>query len=199
MSADPTAPLQVGVVIASSRPQRVGPAVADWVMEGTAERDPAVAAYRLVDLAALDLPNYDEPEPAASGHYTQEHTRRWSGIVAGLDGFVVVTPEYNRGIPGQLKNAIDFLYAEWNDKAAAIVCYGSSGGLRAAEQLKLVLGEVQVATVRAQVSISIYDDMTDFTTMSPRGHQAGSRATMLGQLERWAGALRTLRAPKSGG
>jgi NAD(P)H-dependent FMN reductase len=191
-------PLQIGVVVASSRPHRVGPTIAAWVMEGAAERDLAVAAYRLVDLAELDLPNYDEPEPAAAGHYTREHTRRWSGVVSGLDGFVFVTPEYNRGIPGQLKNAVDFLYAEWNDKAAAIVCYGSSTGLRAAEQLKLVLGEVQVATVRAQVALSIFDDLREFTQMAPRDFQAANRSTMFDQLERWAGALRTLRAAEAG-
>jgi NAD(P)H-dependent FMN reductase len=184
-------PLRIAVVIASSRPERVGPAVAEWVYAGTQQR--AGVTYDLVDLAEEDLPNLDEPEPASSGNYTQEHTRAWSEKVTGYDGFVFVTPEYNRGIPGQLKNALDFLYAEWNDKAAGIVCYGSSGGLRAAEQLKLVLGELQVATVRAQVSVSIYDDMADFSRMTPRDFQARNLQTMLEQTERWAGALRTLR------
>lgn len=185
-----TSPLRLAVVVASSRPGRVGPAVAEWVVKGTVGREPA---YELVDLASQNLPNLDEPEPASSGRYTQEHTRAWASLVSGFDGFVFVTPEYNRSIPGQLKNALDFLYAEWNDKAAGIVCYGSSGGLRAAEQLKLVLGELQVATVRAQVSLSIYDDMVDFRHLDPRDYQAGNRASMLDQLERWAGALRTLR------
>lgn len=184
-------PLRIAVVIASSRPERVGPAVAEWVYAGTQQR--AGVTYDLVDLAEEDLPNLDEPEPASSGNYTQEHTRAWSEKVTGYDGFVFVTPEYNRGVPGQLKNALDFLYAEWNDKAAGIVCYGSSGGLRAAEQLKLVLGELQVATVRAQVSVSIYDDMADFRRMTPRDFQARNLQTMLEQTERWAGALRALR------
>lgn len=184
-------PLRIAVVIASSRPHRVGPTVAAWVYAGTRDRDGAT--YELVDLAEQDLPNLDEPEPAASGHYTQAHTRAWSEKVSSYDGFVFVTPEYNRGLPGQLKNALDFLYAEWNDKAAGIVCYGSSGGLRAAEHLKSVLGELQVATVRAQVSMSIYDDMVDFAEMSPRDFQAGNLSTMLDQTERWARALQTLR------
>lgn len=188
---EPESPLRIAVVIASSRPQRVGPTVAAWVMEQIGQREGAT--YDLVDLAEQDLPNLDEPEPASSGRYTQEHTRAWAERIAGYDGFVVVTPEYNRGMPGQLKNALDFLYAEWNDKAAGIVAYGSSGGLRVVEQLKSVLGELQVATVRAQVSISIYDDMRDFTVMTPRDFQAGNLAEMLRQLERWAGALRTLR------
>jgi len=186
-----TTPLTMAVVIASSRPQRVGPAVAKWVHRATAQREHA--SYDLVDLAAQNLPNYDEPQPASSGQYTQEHTRAWSEKISSYDGFVFVTPEYNRGIPGQLKNALDFLYAEWNDKAAGIVAYGSSGGLRAAEHLKSVLGELQVATVRAQVSLSIFDDMRDFSEMAPRDFQAGNVQTMLEQTERWAGALRGLR------
>lgn len=189
------APLKIAVVIASSRPERVGPAVAEWVYAGTRER--ADVTYELVDLAEEDLPNIDEPEPASSGNYTQPHTRAWARKVAGYDAFVFVTPEYNRGIPGQLKNALDFLYAEWNDKAAGLVVYGSSGGLRCAEALKSVLGELQIATVRAQVSVSIYDDMADFSTMTPRDFQAANRQTMFDQTERWAGALRPLREASS--
>lgn len=185
-------PLSIAVVIASSRPQRVGPAVAAWVMEQLQERG-GEHRYDLIDLADQQLPNLDEPEPAASGNYTQPHTTAWSELISEYDGFVFVTPEYNRGIPGQLKNALDYLYAEWNDKAAGIVAYGSSAGLRAVEQLKSILGELQIATVRAQVNISIYDDMTDFVRMSPRDYQPRNLAAMLDQLERWAGALRTLR------
>ncbi|MGB3764407.1 MAG: NAD(P)H-dependent oxidoreductase [Ornithinimicrobium sp.] len=184
-------PLKIAVLIASSRPQRVGPAVAEWVFAATKDR--ADASYELVDLADQDLPNLDEGQPAAAQHYTQDHTKAWSEKIAGYDGFIFVTPEYNRGIPGQLKNALDFLYAEWNDKAAGIVCYGSSGGLRAAEQLKTTLGELQIATVRAQVSVSIFDDMKDYSVMAPRDFQAGSLQTLMDQTERWAGALKPLR------
>ena len=187
------APLRIAVIIASSRPERVGPAVARWVMEGTEKRE--AATYELVDLAEQGLPNLDEPEPASSGSYVQPHTRRWADKVAGYDAFVFVTPEYNHGIPGQLKNALDFLYAEWNDKVAGIVCYGSNGGFRAAEQLKLTLNELQVAVVRAQVELSTYDDMADQSEMVPRDYQPGKRSTMLTAVERWAGALRPLREP----
>lgn len=183
--------LLLAVIIASSRPQRVGPTVAQWIHDATEQREHAT--YDLIDLADQDLPNLDEGEPAASQNYTQDHTKAWAAKVASYDGFVFVTPEYNRGIPGQLKNALDFLYAEWNDKAAGIVCYGSSGGLRAAEQLKQILGELQVATVRAQVSVSIFDDMQNFTEMTPRDFQARNIQTMLDQTERWAGALKPLR------
>lgn len=184
-------PPVIGVVTCSTRPQRVGPTIAAWVVEQTVGR--AGATYEPIDLADQGLPLLDEPEPASSGNYTREHTRRWSAVVERLDGFVFVTPEYNRGVPAALKNALDFLYAEWNTKAAGLVVYGSSGGLRAAEQLKSVLGELQVVTVRPQVSISIYDDMVDFTELALRDYQAGNAARMLDDVERYATALRPLR------
>lgn len=187
--------LVIGVIICSTRPARVGPTIASWVVEQTLGR--SGARYVAIDLADQGLPLLDEPEPASSGNYTQEHTRRWAGVIEPLDGFVFVTPEYNRGLPGALKNALDFLYAEWNTKAAGLVVYGSSGGLRVAEQLKSVLGELQVVTVRPQVSISIYDDMVDFTDLDLRDFQAGNAATMLDHVERYAAALKTLRTERT--
>ena len=184
----------IGVITCSTRTARVGPTIAAWVLEQTVGR--TGARYVAIDLADQGLPLLDEPEPASSGNYTQEHTRRWSAVVEALDGFVFVTPEYNRGMPGALKNALDFLYAEWNTKAAGLVVYGSSGGLRVAEQLKSVLGELQVVAVRPQVSISIYDDMVDFTELALRDFQAGNAATMLDQVEEYASALRLLRAER---
>ena len=184
-------PLKIAVIIASSRPERAGPNVAQWVMQGTTNRK--AATYDLIDLAEQDLPNLDEPEPASSGNYTRPHTQAWAEKVAGYDAFVFVTPEYNHGIPGQLKNALDFLYAEWNDKVAGIVCYGSNGGFRAAEQLKLTLNELQIAVVRAQVELSTYDDMRELREMTPRDYQPAKRKAMLAAVERWAEALRTLR------
>ncbi|MBO1754957.1 NADPH-dependent FMN reductase [Allobranchiibius sp. CTAmp26] len=184
-------PLSVAVVVCSTRPERVGPAVAQWVMDQVANR--ADATYELVDLADQDLPLLDEPQPASAQEYTKDHTKAWSRKIAGYDGFVFVFPEYNRGLPAAFKNALDFLYVEWNDKVAGMVCYGSSEGLRAAEQLKQVLGELQIATVRGQVAISTYDDMQDYSKMTPRPYQASNLDTMLTQLVRWGGALKTLR------
>ena len=182
----------IGIITCSTRPNRVGPTIASWVLEQTVGR--SGASYVAIDLADQGLPLLDEPEPASSGNYTRDHTRRWATAIDRLDGFVFVTPEYNRGMPGALKNALDFLYAEWNTKAAGLVVYGSSGGLRVAEQLKSVLGELQVVTVRSQVSISIYDDMVDFTQLDLRDFQAGNAATMLDQVEQYAASLKTMRA-----
>lgn len=184
--------LRIAIIIGSTRPDRVGPTIAEWAFQRAAERRDA--AYDLIDLAHVGLPLLDEPEPAAARHYTHEHTKRWSRLIESYDGYVFVTPEYNRGMAASLKNAIDFLYDEWNDKAAGIICYGSSGGLRSGEQLKSTLGEVQIATVRAQVSLSIYDDMVDFVELRPRAHQQGNLDAMLDQLLRWGRAMRGLRA-----
>ncbi len=140
-----------------------------------------------------DLPLYNQE----SDSDPPEQYRRFRDAIGAADGILFVTPEYNRGLPAALKNALDFLYAEWNTKAAGIVCYGSSGGLRAAEHLKSVLGELQIATVRAQVSLSIYDDMTELTQMSPRDYQARNLHTMMDQLSSWAGALRPERVSQT--
>lgn len=184
--------LRIAVIIGSTRPDRVGPTIAEWAYARAVERGDA--SYDLIDLAQVGLPLLDEPEPASAHHYTKEHTGRWSRLIDMYDAFVFVSPEYNRGVPAALKNAIDFLYSEWNDKAAGLIVYGSSGGLRAGEALKSTLGEVQIATVRAQVSLSIYDDMRDFVELTPRDYQLGNLDAMLDSLLRWGSAMRALRA-----
>ena len=123
--------LKVGIVLGSTRPNRVGEAVAQWVLELASRRNDA--AYELVDIRDFDLPLLDEPIPPSQGKYTHPHTKRWAEKIGGFDAFVFVTPEYNHSTSGALKNAIDFLYKEWNNKAAAFVSYGSAGGVRAVE------------------------------------------------------------------
>ena len=125
--------------------------------------------------------------------YSRPHTKAWAAKIAPFDAFVFVTPEYNHGTSGALKNAIDFLFLEWNDKAAGFVGYGSVGGARAVEQLRLVMGEIKVAAVRAQVALSLYTDFENFTTFKPGPHQEKAVRAMLDDLIPWAGALRALR------
>ena len=108
------------------------------------------AEFEFVDIADFKLPLLDEPVPPSMGQYTHEHTKTWAKKIASFDGYVFVTPEYNHGISGALKNAIDYLYREWNNKAAGFVSYGSANGVRAVEHLRLVMAELMVATVRAQ-------------------------------------------------
>lgn len=188
--------VRIAIVLGSTRPGRRGEAVAHWVLEQAAARDDA--EYALLDLADFPLPHLDEPMPPSSGTYEYEHTKRWSEAVSGFDGFVFVTPEYNRAPSGVLKNALDYLYAEWNDKAAGIVSYGASAaGLRAAEALRLVLGELQIADVRQSVGFSLIHDFENFATFAPGPQHARHLAVQLDQLVAWATALRGVRHDKA--
>ncbi len=136
----------------------------------------------------------DEPVPPSLGQYSQQHTKTWAAKIASFDAYVFVTPEYNHGIPGALKNAIDYLYGEWNNKAAGFVSYGSALGARSVESLRLVMGELQVADVRAQVMLSLFTDFENFTTFKPAALHEKNVNTMLDQLVAWGGALKTLRS-----
>jgi NAD(P)H-dependent FMN reductase len=183
--------LAVGIITGSTRPGRKSPEVAKWVLELAKRRNDA--EYELVDIKDFELPLLDESIPPAMGKYQQPHTKRWAAKIASLDAFIFVSPEYNHGIPAALKNAIDFLFAEWNHKAAGFVSYGSAGGARAVEQLRLVLAEVHVATVRAQVLLSLKTDFESFTVFKPAPHHEKSVAMVLDQVVAWGGALKQLR------
>ena len=183
--------LKVGIITGSTRPNRKSADVAKWVLEAARKRGDA--EYELVDIKDFELPLLDEPMPPSMGGYQQPHTKRWAAKVASLDAFVFVSPEYNHGIPAALKNAIDFLFAEWKDKAAGFVSYGGAGGARAVEQLRLVLAEVHVATVRAQVLLSMWTDFENFTTFKPGSSHEKSVGAMLDQVVAWGGALKPLR------
>lgn len=187
--------IQIAIIIGSTRPGRKAPAVAEWVHEHAKARSDA--RFELVDLEAFDLPLLDEPVPPSRGQYTQPHTLAWAAKVASFDGFVFVTPEYNHGPSGALKNAIDFLYREWNDKAAGFVGYGGTGAIRAVEQLRLVLAEVKVATVRSQVALSFANDFENHSALKPAPHQSKALGAMLDQVVAWSAALKPLRAAPS--
>lgn len=186
--------LRVAIILGSTRPGRNGEAVAKWVYEIAKKRPDAEMEY--VDIKDFNLPFLDEPIPPSRGQYTKEHTKKWSAKIDSFDAFVFVAAEYNHGIPGALKNAIDFLYKEWNNKVAGFVGYGSAGGVRSVEQLRLVMAELQVATVRAQVQLSLFHDFENFSIFTPAPYQEKSVDTMLDQVMAWAGALKTLRTKK---
>ena len=142
--------LKVGIILGSTRPGRNGEAVSRWMYETANKRSDA--DFEVVDIRDFNLPLLDEPIPPSMGQYTKEHTKIWSAKIDSFDAYVFVTAEYNHGIPGALKNAIDFLFKEWNNKVAGFVSYGGAGGVRAVEQLRLVMAELKVATVRTQGS-----------------------------------------------
>jgi NAD(P)H-dependent FMN reductase len=183
---------KIAVILGSTRPGRNGKAVADWVLDIAKQRGDA--DYELVDIADYALPHLDEIVPPSLGQYSQPHTLAWAEKIASFDGFVFVTPEYNHSTSGALKNAIDFLYAEWNNQAAGFVSYGSAGGTRAVEHLRLVMAELQVADVRAQVALSLFTDFENFSTFTPAPHHEQALGTVLDQVLAWSTALAELRA-----
>lgn len=184
---------RIGIILGSTRPGRNGEAVARWVLDIAKQRGDA--EFELIDLLDYNLPHLDEAMPPSLGQYTNPHTLAWAETIDRFDGFVFVTPEYNHSTSGALKNAIDFLYREWNNKAAGFVSYGSAGGTRAVEHLRLVAGELQIADVRAQVALSLFTDFENFSTFKPGAHQAAAVNTMLDQLVAWSNALAPLREP----
>ncbi len=186
--------VKLAIIIGSTRPGRIGEGVGKWVYEIAGKRTDA--SFELIDLKDYDLPLLDEPVPPSRGQYSKEHTKKWAAKIAEFDGFIFVTPEYNHGTSGALKNAIDFLYAEWNNKAAGFVGYGSAGGARAVEQLRLVMAEVQIATVRAQVMLSLFTDFENYSVFKPASHHEKTLNTVFDQVIAWAGALKPLRHEK---
>ena len=183
--------VKLAIIVGSTRPGRVGEAVARWVFELAQKR--TAAQFELVDIKDFNLPLLDEPVPPSMGQYSKPHTKTWAAKIDSFDGYVFVTPEYNHGTSGALKNAIDFLYREWNNKAAGFVSYGSAGGARAVESLRLVMGELQIADVRNQVMLSLFTDFENYTVFKPDPRHEKSLAGMLDQLIAWSGAMQTLR------
>ena len=189
---------KIGIILGSTRPGRNGEAVARWAFDLASKRTDA--EFELVDLADYPLPHLDEPMPPSVGNYANQHTRDWSEKIASFDAYVFITPEYNHSTSAVLKNAIDFLYQEWNNKACAFVSYGASaGGARAVEHLRLVAGELQMADVRGQVALSLFTDFENFTAFNPHERHEGLLTTMLDQVIAWGAALRTVREAKTAG
>jgi NAD(P)H-dependent FMN reductase len=181
----------IGIILGSTRPGRNGEAVAKWVLDVAAKRTDA--QFELVDLLDYNLPHLDEAAPPSFGQYTQPHTIAWAEKIKSFDGFIIVTPEYNHSTSGALKNAIDFLFAEWNNKAVGFVSYGSVGGTRAVEHLRLIAGELMMADVRAQVALSLFQDFENFSKFLPSERQEQALGTVLDQTVAWSAALAPLR------
>ena len=183
---------RIAIIVGSTRPGRKAAAVAGWIHGVAAERDDA--AFDILDLADFALPHLDEASPPITGRYEHAHTRAWSAAIARYDGYVFVTPEYNHSTSGALKNAIDFLFAEWNDKACGFVSYGVHGGTRAVEHLRLVAGELKLADVRSQVALTLGGELRDGAVIAdPR--QLDAASAMLDEVVAWSQALERLRRP----
>lgn len=144
---------KIKVILGSVRTNRAGKSIADWVMRQT-EKYQGSLSFELIDLKKINLPFLDEPvSPMSSDNYTHEHTKKWSKVIGEANGFVFVTPEYNRGYSPVLKNAIDFLYNEWKGKPVAFVGYGGSGARNSITQLRVILNFIGMTPLEDQVGI----------------------------------------------
>ena len=177
--------LKIGIILGSTRQGRVSPQVGKWV-KGIADQR-GDADYEIVDISDYNLPflgTTDGSEPGIAA---------WNQKLASLDGFVFVVQEYNHSITGALKNALDFAREAWNDKAAGIVSYGSTGGARAAEHLRGILGELKVADVRTHPTLSLFTDFENGSVFKPADLHQTNMTAMLDEVIAWSGALKTLR------
>jgi NAD(P)H-dependent FMN reductase len=182
------------VIIGSTRPGRVGPAVADWIIDRARAQDHF--EVRVADLAVIGLPIFNEAKHPRFGQYEHQHTKDWSAIVGPADAFVFVIPEYNYGFNAATKNAIDYLNAEWANKPAGIVSYGGvAAGTRATQMLKQVLSAVRVVPVNDAVNIPfVHQHLDEEGRFKPTEIMEDSATVMLNELARWSGALGTLRS-----
>ncbi|NQX62779.1 NADPH-dependent FMN reductase [Paenibacillus qinlingensis] len=177
--------LKIGIILGSTRQGRVSPQVGEWVKSIADGRGDA--EYEIVDIAEYKLPFFGE------GTGEEPGLAAWNTKLEGLDGFVFVVQEYNHSITGALKNALDSAREPWNNKAAGIVSYGSTGGARAAEHLRGILGELLVADVRVHPTFSLFTDFENFSVFKPADLHKDNVNAMLDQVKAWSGALKTLR------
>lgn len=176
--------LKIGIIIGSTRIGRLGDQVANWVGDNLKNHQAVVT--EIIDLRDYHLPFLGESEDLSA-------VKKWNELLATFDGFIFVAAEYNHGMTGVLKNAIDSAKDPWFNKVAGIVSYGSSYGARSAEQLRLVLAEVQVATVRNQVLLSLFTDVENFKTFKPNPMHKNNLEAMVTQMVAWGNKLKELR------
>lgn len=188
--------LKIGVIIGTTRPGRNGEKVTDWFKSVTQEYKDMEFEY--IDLAHVELPFFDEPVPPsmANKQYQNEHTKAWSKHIDGLDGFVIITPEYNRGPAAVLKNALDYLNPEWHNKPVAFVGYGTNGGVRAIEQLRSNAIELQMNPIREHVALPLFNFMQEDGSLSIPDNFNHTAHTMLDQLKWWGETLKAARTER---
>lgn len=189
---------RIGVIISSTRDTRFADKPTQWLMEKV--RDHAGLDFALIDLRDHDLPFFNEPASNLWMPSSDPRSVAWQETLAGFDGFIFVVAEYNRSITGALKNALDQAYKEWNRKPFGALAYGSMGGTRALEHLRLIGIELQIVPLRNAVHIG----GADFFKVSPLGANApmteieanleGSLKAMLDELAWWAGTLQAAQA-----
>lgn len=184
--------LKLHVVIASTRPGRIGLPIGSWAYEGA--RAHGKFDVELVDLKETALPLFDEPKHPRLKDYQHEHTKRWSAKVSEADAFVLVTPEYNFSTAPTLLNAITYLFHEWAYKPAAFVSYGGlSGGLRAVQMAKQTLTSLKIMPMVESVTLPFAMKQVEGEVFKASEQNDAALKAMLDETLRWAAALKPLR------
>jgi NAD(P)H-dependent FMN reductase len=187
----------ISVIIGSIREGRFSEKPARWILQQLKKREGVDA--RLLDLRDFPMPFFDQPVPPSrpgKQPYADENVKKWTAAIAESDGFVFVTPEYNYGAPAVLKNAIDWVYPEWNRKAAGFVSYGAAMGVRSVQQLRETAIELQLAPVRSSVHIPIPTLWAHYKGGDVAAGLAdleGPAAKLIDDLLWWTAALKTAR------
>lgn len=176
--------LKIGIILGSTREGRVSPQVGKWVKELADQRSDAI--YEIVDIKDFDLPLLGTSSDTSG-------IMKWQEKINELDGFVFIVQEYNHSLAASLKNALDLCYEQWNNKSAGVVSYGSIGGARAAEHLRTILAELQVADVRTQVLLSLFTDFEKGSVFKPQDLHLKNLQVLFEQVNAWARALKTIR------
>lgn len=181
--------MKIGVILGSIREGRFGQGVADWVMEQIANYDAGDATFELIDLKAFNVPLLEVATvpAAANKQYDDENVTAWSKAIDACDAFIFITAEYNHGVPGAFKNAVDQLGGEWQGKTVAFVSYGAAEGLRSVEQWRQIVANFDMRDIRTQVSFSIFNEAQD-GAFAPNERRAGEFTALLDSL------LKTARA-----
>ena len=183
------------IIIAGTRPGRVGPSVASWINE----RAIAHGGFdvELIDLAEVNLPMFDEPKHPRFRQYVHQHTKDWSATIDRADAFIFVVPEYNYGFNAAIKNAIDYLNAEWQHKPVGFVSYGGvAAGTRAVQMLKQVVTTLKMVPMFDAVNIPFVQQFLDADRkLQPNDIMEAAATAMLDELVRWTASLRALRQP----
>lgn len=190
--------IKIQVIIGSTRQGRFGDKPAKWIFGKLKEKEGVEA--ELIDLRDWPLPFFDEPVSPSmmegqKADYVSSTGKKWAKKVGEADGFLIVTPEYNHGYSAVLKNALDYVYKEWNNKPVAFMSYGGiAGGTRAVQQLRLVAIELQMIPIRAGVHIPLYWNQLDEKGELKEDSIKGTTETMLTQLIKWVKDLKSIRS-----
>lgn len=181
------------IIVGSVREGRIGLPIANWVRERV-EQD---GRFEIdwADLKEINLPLMDEPNHPSLGQYTRDHTKAWSKRVAEAEAFIIVQPEYNYSFTAGLKNALDYLFAEWYRKPLGTVSYGgTSGGTRSAAALRPTLGVLGLVPTTTNVELAgAANQITDGGTFEPHNSQQKKLHAMLDELVQLGAALAPLR------